>query len=139
MVCGTSSGAGKSLLATALARWYSRQGLKVAPFKAQNMSNNARVVVDAYEIRHGRTLPTASPGAEFTRDLQPVLPDHGGWQYGQTLALYLHGILESPQVMRALFGQQTPTLDDTLNGLADFIDGRFAPGVLLSLLQKSEI
>ena len=44
MVLGTTSGAGKSWLATARGRWYARLGLKVAPFQAQNMSNHARVV-----------------------------------------------------------------------------------------------
>ncbi|MEP6546686.1 MAG: cobyric acid synthase [Gammaproteobacteria bacterium] len=89
---------------------------------------------DAYEIRHGQTMPGAVPGSKLTRKLQPVLADNCGWQYGETLALYLHGMLESPQVLRSLFGRQTPTLDDTLNGLADFIDGHFAPGALMSLL-----
>ena len=44
MVRGTSSNAGTSWVATALCAWYRAQGYKVAPFKAQNMSNNARVV-----------------------------------------------------------------------------------------------
>lgn len=44
MIVGCTSSAGKSLVVTALARWFARQGVDVVPFKAQNMSNNARVV-----------------------------------------------------------------------------------------------
>jgi adenosylcobyric acid synthase len=58
MVLGTSSGAGKSWLTTALCRWYARQGLRVAPFKAQNMSNNARVVAAA-----GSGVPSGEIGS----------------------------------------------------------------------------
>jgi len=90
---------------------------------------------DAYEIRHGHSFPTLPPGSALTAGLRSVLAENGGWQQGQTLALYLHGLFESPRVMRALFGSATPTLDDTLNGLADFVDARFAPGTLMSLLE----
>ena len=88
---------------------------------------------EAYEIRHGHTKPTLAT-ADGTLPLEAVLPENCGWQYGQTLAVYLHGMFESSLVMRGLFGLDTPTLDDTFNGLADFIDSRFAPGVLDALL-----
>lgn len=92
------------------------------------------VTFDAYEIRHGQSFPTAPPASTAT-PCRSVLAENCGWQQGQTLAVYLHGLFESPQVMRALFGQETRTLDDTLNGLANFVDGHFAPGILMSLLK----
>ena len=77
MVLGTSSGAGKSWLTTALCRHYARQGLKVAPFKAQNMSNNARVVAgpDGHwgEIGSAQYFQALAAGAEPEVRMNPVL------------------------------------------------------------------
>jgi adenosylcobyric acid synthase len=72
MVLGTTSGAGKSWLATALCRHYARQGLKVAPFKAQNMSNNARVVAGG-EIGSAQYFQALAARAEPDVRMNPLL------------------------------------------------------------------
>jgi len=76
MVLGTSSGAGKSWLTTALCRHYARLGLKVAPFKAQNMSNNARVVASASglgEIGSAQYFQALAARAEPDVRMNPLL------------------------------------------------------------------
>jgi len=72
MLQGTSSWSGKSLIATALCRHFADRGVKVAPFKAQNMSNNARVV-DGGEIGVAQYLQALA--ARITPDVRmnPVL------------------------------------------------------------------
>jgi len=72
MVWGTSSGAGKSWLATALCRYYARRGWRVAPFKAQNMSNNARVVVGG-EMGAAQYFQALAAGVEPDVRMNPVL------------------------------------------------------------------
>lgn len=77
MVLGTSSNAGKSWVATALCAWYRAQGYKVAPFKAQNMSNNARVVATAQgewgEIGTAQYLQALAAGCEPDVRMNPLL------------------------------------------------------------------
>jgi adenosylcobyric acid synthase len=73
MVCGTTSDAGKSLVVAGLCRWLARQGVRVAPFKAQNMANNAAVTADHREIGHAQWLQAVAARAEPTSAMNPVL------------------------------------------------------------------
>jgi adenosylcobyric acid synthase len=71
-VLGTSSWAGKSLVATGLCRWCAREGVSVAPFKAQNMSNNARVASGG-EMGAAQYLQALAAGVEPECRMNPVL------------------------------------------------------------------
>ncbi|RJE89395.1 cobyric acid synthase [Paracoccus onubensis] len=73
MIQGTGSNIGKSLLVAGLCRAALRRGLKVAPFKPQNMSNNAAVTVDGGEIGRAQALQARASGLEPVTDMNPVL------------------------------------------------------------------
>jgi adenosylcobyric acid synthase len=86
MIQGASSSAGKSLLTTALARAFARRGVEVAPFKAQNMSNNARVVPGG-EIGVAQYLQALAAGVEPDVRMNPVLVKPEGDNKSQVVVL----------------------------------------------------
>ena len=73
MIQGTGSNVGKSMLVAGLCRAARRRGLSVAPFKPQNMSNNAAVTSDGGEIGRAQALQALACGLAAHTDMNPVL------------------------------------------------------------------
>jgi adenosylcobyric acid synthase len=73
MIQGTGSDVGKSLIVAGLGRAFTRRGLKVRPFKPQNMSNNAAVTEDGGEIGRAQALQARACGIAPSVDMNPVL------------------------------------------------------------------
>ena len=92
------------------------------------------VSASGYEIHHGQTAqhPAMAAKGDIAREIIPGL----AWQNaaGNVLGCYLHGLFEDPRVLHALFGATAPTLETVFNGLADFIETHFEPGVLDQLI-----
>jgi len=113
MLQGTGSDVGKSVLVAGVCRALANRGLRVLPFKPQNMSNNAAVTVDGGEIGRAQALQALAARAEPHTDMNPVLLKP---QADRTSQLIVHGRVRG-----------------TL-GSANFIEGRrpLLPEVLAS-------
>src|SRR5690348_3978748 len=122
LVAGTTSDAGKSVLTAGLCRWLARQGVRVAPFKAQNMSLNSAVTADGAEIGRAQAMQAAACGIEPEAVMNPVLLKPGSDLHAQVV------VLGTPlaDVTATSYGGLTPRLapivHDALAGLRERFD-----------------
>src|SRR5579862_6393940 len=87
LVAGTTSDAGKSVVAAGICRWLARQGVRVAPFKAQNMSLNSFVTPGGAEIGRAQAMQAAAAGIEPDPRMNPVLLKPGSDRRSQVVVL----------------------------------------------------
>jgi adenosylcobyric acid synthase len=87
LVCGTHSDAGKSVVVAGICRWLARQGISVAPFKAQNMSLNSVVTLDGAEVGRAQAVQAAAAGVELEATMNPILIKPSGERHSQVIVL----------------------------------------------------
>ncbi len=92
MIQGTGSGAGKSLIVTALCRIFNDEGIRVGPFKAQNMALNSYITVEGGEIGRAQALQAEAARIEPSTDMNPVLLKASGEKGSQVI---IHGRVHS--------------------------------------------
>ena len=87
LVCGTHSDAGKSVVTAGICRWLHRQGVSVAPFKAQNMALNSVVARDGSEIGRAQAVQAAAAGIEPEAAMNPILIKPSGERHSQVIVM----------------------------------------------------
>jgi adenosylcobyric acid synthase len=120
-VQGASSWAGKSLVATALCRWFARRGVRVAPFKGQNMSNNARVA-DGGEIGAAQWLQALAARVRPDVRMNPVLVKPEGDTSSQVVVLGRPDHALSALPWRDRGARLWPAVEQSLRSLLDDFD-----------------
>ena len=119
-ILGTSSSAGKSWIATAVCAWLRGQGVRVAPFKAQNMSNNAWSTLEGGEMARSQAVQAEACGLLPSVDMNPILLKPTGASGSQ---LILRGEAQSHQTAQEYY-RDTEQLWRTVAGVLDGWRGR---------------
>jgi adenosylcobyric acid synthase len=121
MVAGTGSNSGKTTLVAAMCRYFSRKGLAVAPFKAQNMSLNSFVTKGGEEIAVAQALQARAAGLEPDARMNPVLIKPTGEGSAELILMGrpqgLMGVSEYMPLVRSFFDEACSALESLL---ADF-------------------
>ncbi|MEV0616868.1 cobyric acid synthase [Nonomuraea sp. NPDC050404] len=87
LVAGTTSDAGKSVITAGICRWLARQGVRVAPYKAQNMSLNSYVTAEGAEIGRAQAMQAQAAGLEPVADMNPILLKPGSDRRSQVVLM----------------------------------------------------
>ncbi|HWI71119.1 MAG TPA: cobyric acid synthase [Baekduia sp.] len=128
LVCGTASDAGKSLVTAGICRSLARRGVRVAPFKAQNMANNSAVTASGAEIGRAQAMQAAACGIEPEAAMNPVLIKPAGETSSQVLLMgkpFADATARSYQGLKAQL--EAPVLD-ALTGLRARFDAVICEG-----------
>jgi len=119
LVCGTSSDAGKSLLVAGICRWLARCGVRVAPFKAQNMALNSVVTADGREVARSQAMQAQAAGVELEAAMNPILLKPSGPRRSQVVLLGRpHGDVDARSYQQ-LKGKLRPLVLEALAGLRE--------------------
>ncbi|GAA3369765.1 cobyric acid synthase [Streptomyces sannanensis] len=113
LVAGTTSDAGKSVVTAGICRWLVRRGVKVAPFKAQNMSLNSFVTRGGAEIGRAQAMQAQAARVEPSALMNPVLLKPGGDRSSQVV---LMGKPVGEMSARGFFGGSGPTAQPRSGG-----------------------
>jgi adenosylcobyric acid synthase len=121
MVCGTGSDAGKSRIVTGLCRALARRGVRVAPFKAQNMALNSYVTRNGHEIGRAQGVQALAAGVEPEVDMNPILLKPSSDRTSQVIVLGRPvGDLDA-----VAYHAAKPALRETVLGALDRLRARF--------------
>jgi len=117
LVCGTHSDAGKSVVTAGICRWLHRQGVRVAPFKAQNMALNSVVTSDGAEIGRAQAMQAAACGVAPEAAMNPVLIKPSGARHSQVIVMGKPYADADARSYQQLKGELQPVVLDALADL----------------------